>query len=234
MLRAHRDQKTGEWDLDGDATRRELTSVANDGIISSAAIIQGLVSAGASGREAVVGVLAIIVVGMLTSAAAQFGEATAERNSQLAIVRSEQVRLARSPQEELAELTGLYRAKGLSPELSRAVAIELTQRDALAAQLDAEFDLEGVASRWWPWAVAGKAALAFLVGSLGPLVLLLVIPSVARGEVTLIAVTVSLVVSGWVGSRSEHSSAWVAIGRTVAIGLVVLGVSTLAGSLVTF
>ncbi|WP_159096566.1 hypothetical protein [Miniimonas sp. S16] len=51
---------------------------------------------------------------------------------------------------------------------------------------------------------------------------------------TVPVVGLSLVVSGWVGSRSEHGRAWVAILRTVVIGVVVLGISTVAGSLVTF
>ncbi|MES6118730.1 VIT1/CCC1 transporter family protein, partial [Cutibacterium acnes] len=142
--------ETGEWDTEGDALRRELTSHANDGVISSAAILQGLLSAGATGHEAVIGVLALMTVGVLTSAGTAFGEASAERRSQLAIVADEQRRLAQAPEEELEELVEHYRAKGLSDELSRAVAEELHAKDALAAQLDAEFDLDAPATAWWP------------------------------------------------------------------------------------
>ena len=66
---------TGEWDTDGDSERHELTSNANDGIISSAAILQGFLSAGASGTEALVGVIALTVMGSLSAAGAQYGEA---------------------------------------------------------------------------------------------------------------------------------------------------------------
>lgn len=233
-LGASRAAVTGDWDTDGDAVRRELTSVANDGIISSAAIIQGLLTAGASGQEALVGVLALIVVGMLTSAGAQLGEATAERTSQLAIIASERRRLITSPQEELDELVALYEAKGLSPALSRAVAEELHAKDALAAQLDAEFAMAQPPARSWPVLFALRTGLAFLVGSLGPLLLFLVLPHGARGEITLIVVGLSLAVSGWIGARSEHGHPIASILRTVAIGLVTLGISTLAGSFVTF
>lgn len=234
ILGAPRARETGEWDLDADAKRREYIGLANDGIISSAAIVQGLASAGATGVEALIGVASLIVVGMLTTAGAQYGEATAERNSQLAIVESERERLALSPQEEFDELVGLYEQKGLSRATAVQVARELSERDALAAQLDAEFHLDDVPSSRWPWASAGKAALAFLVGSLGPLIVLLVAPSWLRGEITVFAVSVSLITSGFIGSRSEHASAWASILRTVLVGLVVLGISALAGSLVTF
>lgn len=234
ILRAPAARVTGEWDVDADARRRELTSVANDGIISSAAIVQGLASAGATGVEAMVGVVALMAVGMLTTAGTALSEATAERNSQLAIVESERALLELSPEEEFEELVTLYERKGLSGPTARRVARELTDRDALAAQLDAEFDLDDVAPARWPWVFAGRSALAFLLGGLGPLLVLLVTPGWARGEVTVAAVALSLVISGFIGSRSEHTSAWVSIARTVVIGFVVLGISTLAGTLVMF
>ena len=157
-----------------------------------------------------------------------------ERNIQVAILESEQQRLLHSPEEEFEELVEIYQAKGLSPELSRAVATELHARDALAAQLDAEFDMEHPAEKIWPFRFAMKAGLAFLAGSLGPLLLFLIMPFAIRGEVTLVVVAISLTISGWIGARSEHGNPWISIARTVAIGLVTLGISSLAGSLVTF
>mgnify|MGYP006341519277 CR=1 FL=1 len=233
-LGASRARVTGEWDTDGDSERREMSSAANDGIISSAAIIQGLLSAGATGQEALVGVLALTVVGTLTSFGGQFGEASAERNNQLAIIASEKHRVETLPQEEFAELVELYRAKGLSQELSHAVATELHAKDALAAQLDAEFAIDEPPPRSWPAKFAARTAAAFLVGSIGPLLLFIAMPHMIRGEITLVVVTISLAFSGWIGARSEHGNPLASIARTLAIGLITLGISTLAGSLVTF
>lgn len=234
LLHPSRARRTGEWDLDGDASRRELSSCANDGIISSAAIIQGLLSAGATGREAVVGVVFLMLVGTITTAGAQYGEVAAERRAHLAIIEAERERLRRVPAEELAELVAHYEELGLTSDLARQVAEQLTAADPLRAQLDAEFDLEGAEPARYPYVRAAWAAFAFLLGSIGPFLLLLLMPWHVRGEVTLLAVVVSLVVSGFIGSRSEHSTAWITIARTVIIGLIVLGLSTLAGSLVTF
>lgn len=225
---------TGEWDVDGDAQRREYTSIANDGIISSAAIIQGLLTAGATGEEAVVSVSALIAIGMVTAAATAYSEAVAERNSKLAIVDSERRRLEMSPQEEFEELVEIYERKGLSHETAATVAQELTARDALAAQLDAEFDIADLPPASLSWRMASRAALAFLVGSLAPLLILLLAPWSSRGEITVVAVSVSLVISAYIGSRSEHSSALGAIGRTLLMGFTVLGISVVAGRLVTF
>lgn len=225
---------TGEWDFEGDSLRRDLLGDANDGIISSAAIIQGLLSGGATTREALVGVIAIVVIGVVGTFAFQYNEAEGERANVLAIYETERRRVEMDPEEEFLELVAIYERKGLSPKLSIEVARELTQKDALKAQLDAEFSIDEIPTKRWPWMRATYSGLAFLFGSVIPLTFLVLLPFSSRGEITLIAVIAALAVSGWVGHYSEHTGAWRAILRTVAVGLITLGISTLAGSVVTF
>ena len=74
----------------------------------------------------------------------------------------------------------------------------------------------------------------FLVGSVLPLLFLLILPWDIRGEVTVAAVVIALGISGWIGHLVEHTSAWRAMARTVLVGVTILGISTLAGTLVTF
>ena len=232
-LRNHRFDED-RWNPSEDAQWRELVSVGNDGIISSAAIVQGLLTAGATGQEAVTGVLALIAIGMVGSGASQYSESESERRSQLSIVERESAALLATPDEEFDELVTIYEEKGLSADLSRAVATELMAKDALTAQLDAEYGLDSIHGKWWPWQRAGLAALVFLVGSVLPLLFLLILPWAVRGEVTVAAVVIALGISGWIGHLVEHSSAWRAMARTILVGVTILGISTLAGTLVTF
>ncbi|WP_099332649.1 VIT1/CCC1 transporter family protein [Actinomyces minihominis] len=233
FLNRYRDNSE-EWSPRDDAQWRELLSIGNDGIISSAAIIQGLLAGGATGQEAIIGVSALIVIGVATSAATQYAKSESERQAQLKIVEREQKALESSPEEELEELARIYELKGLSPKLSLAVAKELTANDALRAQLEAEYDMDEIPGKDWAWRKAGLAGLAFLGGTILPLLFLLILPWDIRGEITVISVVIALIISGWIGHLVEHTSAWRAILRTLLIGLVILGISALAGSLVTF
>lgn len=222
------------WDPEEDAQWREMLSAGNDGIISSAAIIQGLLSGGATGREAVIGVLATIIIGMVGSGATQFNEAASQRAAELRIVEEEKASLEASPEEEFAELVALYEAKGLSAHLAKEVAEELTEKDALKAQLDEEYDLSEVHPARWPWLQGLLAAGVFLLGSLLPLLFLLLLPWNVRGEVTVTSVMIALAISGWLGHLVDHTTAWKSMLRTMAVGALILGISTVAGSLVTF
>lgn len=229
-----RKHDVNQWNTDADAQRREMMSAGNDGIISSAAIIQGLLSGGATGREAVIGVLALIVIGMVGTGAAQYSEAASERSAQLRIAEEEAAAINAAPETEFQELVDIYERKGLSPSLSRAVAKELMDKDPLRAQLDDEYDLDEIPGPWQPWKAALRSAGAFFLGSVLPLVFLLILPWDIRGEITVVSVMIALAISGWVGHLVDHSSAWLSMLRTMLVGAIILGISTWAGSLVTF
>lgn len=223
-----------QWNIEEDAEHREMMSAGNDGIISSAAIIQGLLSGGATGQEAIIGVLALIVIGMVGTGASQYSEADSERNALLRIMEEEKAALAASPEAEFEELVMIYEKKGLSPDLSRTVARELMDKDPLRAQLDDEYDLDEIPGIWAPWKAAFRSAGAFLLGSVLPLLFLLILPWDIRGEVTVVSVMIALAISGWIGHLVDHSSAWWSMLRTMIVGAIILGISTWAGSLVTF
>lgn len=232
LRRRRRD--VASWNIERDAELREMMSAANDGIISSAAIIQGLLSGGATGQEAIIGVLALIIIGMVATAAAQYSEVQSERDAQIRIVEEEQAALVTSPEAEHQELVEIYQKKGLSDGLANAVADELMANDPLRAQLDDEYGLGEIAGPWVPWMAALRSVGAFLIGSALPLLFLLVLPWDIRGEVTVVSVLIALAVSGWIGHLVDHSSPWRSMVRTMLVGIIILGISTLAGSLVTF
>src|SRR3546814_11060093 len=94
------------------------------------------------------------------------------------------------PEAELDELTGLYAARGLSPETARKVAEELTAHDALGAHLSAELniDREELVS---PWRAALAPGLDCTTGRHIPL-LTLPLPSYPRLPATFAAVLIPL------------------------------------------
>ena len=224
----------GDWDPSTSAHRRMLRIHANDGLIAAAGIIQGLNSAGATGAEAMVAALATMIVGGLLVFGAEFGEAAAERDSQLAIVEAERLRLEMSPQEEFAELVAIYRRKGLTERVAHDVARELSEKDALAAQLDAEYGIAELGALARPLRVGLWCAAAFVVGSAIPLPFLTIVPVLTREIALVVIVAVALTASAVIGAKSDRTNAFAAVARTLGIGLGTMAVSLFAGSLVSF
>lgn len=227
---------TPEFHQDGLAARMNWLRAgvlgANDGIVSIAGLVVGVAGA-TSDRSSILKVGAAgLVAGAVSMALGEFVSVSSQRDSERALLAKERRELAESPESELAELVGIYRKKGLSPETAKKVADELTAIDPFAAHVDAELGIDPYALTS-AWNAAAASTVAFSVGALLPLIAIL-LPSVsARVPVTFAAVLVALAITGTVSARIGGSGRTPAILRNVlggAIGLLVtFGIGTLIG-----
>ena len=113
----------------------------NDGIMATAGIVEGFIGAGAGTETIVVAAIAAMVAGAIAMGSAKYAEAAIERDATNSLIAEERRQLSLSPAEELAELAAIYERRGLSPDLARTVATELSAHDALAAHAEAEHDI---------------------------------------------------------------------------------------------
>ncbi len=151
----------------------------------------------------------------------EYVSVSSQRDSQNAQLAQEKRELAETPDAELAELTALYEAKGLSAATARTVAVELTARDPLAAHLDAELNLDP-ADLANPIQAAAASALAFTIGAVLPLLAILLPPPSWRVPVTFVVVLLALGIAGAISARIGESNVRLAVARVViggAIGL---------------
>jgi vacuolar iron transporter family protein len=206
---------------------------ANDGIIATAGIVEGFSGAGAGFVTLIIAAASAMIAGTVALAGAKYAEAAGDRDAELALMEEERRQLALSPQEELAELVEHYRARGLSDELAREVARELTARDALAAHLRAEHGLsETEVTRPLPTALLAGAC--FAVGSGVPLLSILVAPAGARALWTLVVVLAALVLTSLIAARSAGASVVRTVGRVAGIGLATMLLTLGVGYLIAF
>lgn len=202
---------------------------ANDGIVSVAAVVVGVAGATSSVPAIVTAGLAALVGGAISMALGEYVSVSSQRDSEHALIAKERRELEEMPEEELAELTGLYEAKGLKPETARQVAIELTEHDALAAHLSAELgiDQDDVVS---PWHAAIASAIAFTIGGILPMLTILT-PAAIRVPLTFVIVLIALAVTGYVAAWIGGSSRGRAMLRVVIGGALALAATFAIGAL---
>ena len=203
---------------------------ANDGIVSVAAIIVGIAAATSAATPILAGGLAALVGGAISMALGEYVSVSSQRDSQRALITQERHELATTPDEELEELVGLYRAKGLSAETAGVVARELTAHDALAAHLDVELgiDPDSIAN---PWSAAGSSAIAFLSGGILPMLTAWLVPAAARIPAIVVVVLVALAITGVLGARLGGSPLLRAAVRVLIGGAIALAATIVSGLL---
>lgn len=204
---------------------------ANDGIVSTAGLVMGVAGATTDRQAIFVAGLAGVVAGALSMAAGEYVSVSSQKDTEKALLAKERRELEEEPEEELAELAGIYRDKGLSEETARQVAIELTAHDALAAHAEAELGLDAY-ERTKPSHAALASMGAFTIGAVLPLLTITLLPESWRVWGTVVSVVLALALTGWSSARFTNAIVSRAVVRTVGGGLLAMIVTYGVGSLV--
>lgn len=205
---------------------------ANDGIVSTAGLIFGVAGAGADSNAIFIAGVAALVAGSISMAGGEYTSVSAQKDSEIAAINKERQELKDSPEAELRELAWFYEQKGMSPNLAKAVAEELTEKDALRAHAEAELGIshdEHVS----PGAAAISSFVAFAAGSVLPLLTATATPwPELRIPFTVAAVILSLALTGYVAAQIGGAKPMRAIIRNVCVSLLTMGVTYGIGMLV--
>jgi VIT1/CCC1 family predicted Fe2+/Mn2+ transporter len=201
---------------------------SSDGILTSAGICEGFAGAGVGLNVLIFAGFAALVAGTLATSAVEYSKLRAERDQQVGQLARERVQIETTPDAELDELTQLYISRGLSPDLARQVAVELTAHDALAAHAEAEYGIT-LGSLTSPLREALAVGVAFAAGAMLPWLAIVLIPGPSRAPVTFVIVLLALGLTGWVSARIADVHPARPIMRTAGIGVLSMLITYLAG-----
>ena len=151
---------------------------ANDGVISTASLIVGVASAGASRGEILTAALAGWAAGAMAMAAGEYVSVGSQADSETADLERERRALEKFPEIETTELTAIYERRGLAPGLARQVAEQLMATDALSAHARDEL---GLGERGGANALlaAFASAVSFSTGAALPTLIAFLVPLAA-------------------------------------------------------
>ena len=204
---------------------------ADDGILSTASLVLGVAAAG-SGRAAIMTAgVAGLVAGAMSMAAGEYVSVSSQRDVERADLALERRELEASPDEELAELAGIYRERGLSDALAWEVAHELSSGDRLAVHARDElgFDPDNLAR---PRQAALASAISFASGAVLPLLAIALAPASTRVAVAILITLVALAALGAIGARLGGAPQLPAVARVMFWGAAAMAVTMGIGALI--
>jgi VIT1/CCC1 family predicted Fe2+/Mn2+ transporter len=204
---------------------------ANDGIVSTASLVLGVASSGASRSAIVTAGVAGLVAGALSMAAGEYVSVSSQRDAEEADLTLERRELRDDPEGELRELAAIYERRGLPSPLATDVAEALTRHDALESHARDELGLdEQRLAR--PLQAAGASALSFSAGAALPLLAVAIAPAGARIVATVVVTLLALTVLGALGARLGGAPRLPATVRVVVWGGIAMGITAAIGALV--
>jgi VIT1/CCC1 family predicted Fe2+/Mn2+ transporter len=201
-----------------------------DGLVSNFALIAGVAGASASTTSVSLAGIAGLVGGAFSMAAGEYVSVQSQNESTVAELEIERRELTHNAEAELAELTQMYVARGVEPDLARKVAGQLSRDPDQALLIHAQEEL-GVDPTQLPspLVAAGSSLLAFSVGALIPLLPYLLGASTLW--ISAVLAVVALFVAG-VGASRFTSRGWLYAGlRQLIVGVIAAAVTYGVGSL---
>ena len=201
-----------------------------DGLVSNSALVAG-VAGGSDTRHAVVlAGLAGLAAGAFSMAAGEYISVASQSELARAEIAVERDELAAHPEAEQDELVGLYVARGVEPDLARAVAAQLSRdpRQALAVHVREELglDADGLPS---PVLAAGSSFVSFSIGAFLPVLPYLL----GAGLLASVLVTLAALFLGGTVVARVTARSWTSGGaRQLALGGAALAVTYAVGQAV--
>ncbi len=199
----------------------------NDGLVSTASLMIGVVSAQKNDFVVTVG-LAGIAAGAMSMAVGEYVSVRSQNDIEESDRKLEIEHLAIDPEGELEELTQIYQARGLTRQTAQQVAKELHEHDALGAHLRDELG-QHEATKARPLQAAFASAMSFTAGGLIPLLGALA-PSLGGKALSIIGMTlIGLVVAGVISAKTAGSSIARTTGRILFGGILGMAITALVG-----
>jgi VIT1/CCC1 family predicted Fe2+/Mn2+ transporter len=206
---------------------------AMDGLVTNVSLIAGVGGGGLAQKTIVLTGLAGLAAGAFSMAAGEFVSVSSQNELVAAEVEKERLELEHNPHGEQVELAGLYKMRGVDPELADEVARQLSRQPEEALRIHVREEL-GVDHQELPspFTAAGASLATFAVGALIPLLPYLLGFS-SLGAALILAAVAAFVGGGlvaritarpfWRGALRQLTLAAVAAALTYGIGYLAGG-----------
>lgn len=203
---------------------------ANDGIISTASLLIGVAAAHTPYNGIVVAGIAGLIAGAMSMAAGEYISVSSQADTEKSALKLEKEELQENLPNEIEELTTIYINRGLQRDLANEVVKQLMAKDALGTHARDELGISEITSAR-PLQAAMFSACSFTLGSLLPLLIFFIVPSIYLIPSVSIMAILFLALLGAVAARVGGAKILIGSLRVVIWGTIAMFVSAGIGSL---
>lgn len=190
-----------------------------------------MAASGASSQTLLITCIAGLISGAASMAAGEYISVKSQQDIEQNDLAMEARELKLNPEHELKNSPIFIWFGGLDAELAEQVAIQLTAHNALDAHARDEIGILEHTSAQPFMAAFSALALAFTVGSLFPLVSILLLPEHLLDKGVMLVGVISLGVMGALASYVGGASMWKGALRVMIWGIVAMVFSAWIGSM---
>jgi len=204
---------------------------ADDGIVSTAALMVGVAAANASAQAVLTAGLAGLVAGAASMAAGEYVSVSSQRDLERTL-REREASLSKAyPNVALAELAIALQLQGVDPGTARKVANDISIAEPIEANVRVKYGIsENMAAR--PLQAAVASAISFAMGAIVPLLGMFAHTPAARIQLTVAFALLGLALCGALAAGAGGAPRFRGSLRVVLGGGLAMAISALIGRIV--
>ena len=203
---------------------------ANDGIVSTASLVIGVATAGASRSAVLIAGTAGLVAGAMSMAAGEYVSVSSQSDTEQSDLARERKELETDVEAEHRELAAIYEGRGLDPALATQVSDQLMAHDALGAHARDELGISEFAQPR-PVQAAIASALSFSVGAVLPLLTAVLVPQAWMLSLVAVLSLAFLAILGGIAAKVGGARISTGAIRVTFWGALAMALTAAVGSL---
>lgn len=194
---------------------------ANDGIISVAGIVVGVAGASASNYGIFISGIAGMLAGTVSMAMGEYVSVSTQKDAEKAAVAKEKQLLKTDFSSELATVKMFYVERGVSEQTAALIAQDLMAKKPLETVISIKYNLN-LGQYMNPWNAALSSLVSASIGGIFPLAAMTLSPVQYQWPLTILAVCVSVALTGYLSAKLGNGMVKTAILRNLIVGIITM------------
>lgn len=168
--------------------------------------------------------------GIISIAGGEYVSVSTQKDTEEAAVAREQLLLDKDIEAAKKSLYAAYLQNGECETSAQLLVNKAFLKNPLKALVEEKYGIE-YEEFTNPWHAAASSFIAFVLGSLPPMLSIIIFPSEFRIPATVFIVAISLLITGYTSAKLGKAPTKTAMIRNLCIGLLTMGVTYLFGQL---
>ncbi|KRM97264.1 membrane protein [Liquorilactobacillus aquaticus DSM 21051] len=194
---------------------------SNDGILTVVGVLFSVAVATPNQFTIFVAGLADLMACAFSMASGEYASVSAQKETERAAVREERGLLEYDYAAEIKSVQEYYIAKGVTSETARQIAEDLMSKKPLQTVIDVKHGLK-LGHYMNPWKAAVSSLFSAALGGAFPLIAMTLSPIAYQWPATILAVCLSVSLTGYFSAKLGNGLTKVAIVRNLLVGILTM------------
>lgn len=204
---------------------------SNDGILTVVGVLFSVGAATTNHFTLFIAGLSDLIACAFSMAAGEYASVSTQKDTEKAVVTHEQALIGTNYEYQLQHVTNYYQDKGVTPATATAIARQLMKQNPLQTVVNVKHNIH-LGHYVNPWFAALASLFSAGLGGCLPLLAVTFLPANEQWPGTIIAVVLSVALTGYMSARFGRGFIKKAIIRNVIIGIITMFIHYYVGILI--